>query len=454
MSRAGTPESRFSGTRTKIWTPSAVLQLFQEAGKKNWAKTYGLSQDKRFGLGLWSFNPANKQPDVFAVQLANLVSEALNSEDATQTLEHLLGSSAVQSAPTSEPLEQETHTTRRLLSPALKMPISYYEHWGHTKPDGLCGYRAAYRAHLCSIDKTPPTDPDLWDPAQRAAFTSWLELRADASTCDTVKQRTACAITWINSVRGFLGRKPPNADTPNSGPKFPHDLNAWFKAVWFTELALNDPWYGGPLFFGEQVQATFFDKSDSSASTNANGKWADLDPAFAFGVPTSIDRLRPQLAKPIFIVYNGSHFWLFESDKHSHTQDLEEALTNLAGKIIDLVQGQASYTEETEDNPDPPKCVTPHHRSGTPPTDALRVQGPSSLVLQPAAPLPLALLARDPLQTTLAQDPSQPPQTTAPEKAAVTTTTPISPLRPHTPTPTTTTILTHTANSTSPLAPT
>jgi hypothetical protein len=40
-------------------------------------------------------------------------------------------------------------------------------------PDGLCGFRTAYRAYLRSIGR-PDADPDLRDKFQREAFMEWL----------------------------------------------------------------------------------------------------------------------------------------------------------------------------------------------------------------------------------------------------------------------------------------
>jgi len=260
-----------------------------------------------------------------------------------------------------------------------------------------------------------------------------LGLRAEASANELVRDSTTRAIEWINSTKGFLGRKPPNADTSGSGPKFPHDLKGWFHALWYTETTLNDPWYGGPLFGGEQAHATLFDTSDEMSVTKVQIKVAELDSAYALGTPTTFDRLRQQLATPIFIVYNGSHFWLFDADKESYTQDLAEALTNLAEKIIDLVQCQSSYSEETDVIAVFPLQETSNHPSGPPPAKASE------------------LSARNPLPTTEAQDPSQPPGLPIPGQSADTTLTPT--LLPLLPTPTNTPISTPSTSSYLPPAP-
>jgi len=177
------------------------------------------------------------------------------------------------------------------------------------------------------------------------------------------------------------------------------------------------------LFGGEHVHATLFDNSDESGATKTHVKWAGLDPAFAFGTPTTIDRLRRQLAAPIFIIYNGSHFWLFDADKESYTHDFAEALTNLAENIIHLVQCQASYSEETVVIVISPPHGTSNHLSATPLAKASRALDPPEL------------LARNPLPITDVQDPSQLPGLTTPGQSADTTLTPTLPPLLPTPTP-------------------
>ena len=231
-----------------------------------------------------------------------------------------------------------------LLTMALKVPRAVTDHGlgsDNVKGDGLCGFRAAYRAYLRSTGARD-TDPDLHDHGQRVAFLAWLAQRQLAMTRQNrhdITLKIQKVVDWVTSDAGF-GGEVANPQYRNTGD------TAWFSLNYFgpPEALEEAPPHDqdGALFCGDNVPITAVQaptETQIDRIFNINGAPASVTQSYCVSAPASYSHLTSQLSggtPPTLIFDQPVHFWLFDMPGIGEAW-IDEALCSLGTLTIDRV---------------------------------------------------------------------------------------------------------------------
>ena len=233
-------------------------------------------------------------------------------------------------------------------------------------PDGLCGFRTAYRAYLRSIGR-PDADPDLRDKFQREAFMEWLGGRLEHFQVrkPNIATKIQAVLAWVPSADGYGGSV--------ASPSFPKEH--WFGFPDFAEVdAPFDGYTGndsdGALFCGPTVPIIVVQLVDPDpgcmAAMYKRSAPAEVRSVFALAYPATYDHLCAGLGpSKTLSFFDGSHFWLFERPDLGITQ-LDAALNLLCDATIKRTLEhlpQLGSTDMTGDSP-------PRSRNAKPRTTA------------------------------------------------------------------------------------
>jgi hypothetical protein len=302
-----------------------------ETGGQNPA---GWSSDGVLGLGFFNFRPLPKnglpRANAPSVNQRGLWHAVINS--LRQTMAPPVN--ALAAAIRSSPLLLLTVGIQARADDLKAIKRDY----DNVKPDGLCGFRSAYRAYLRSLGR-PDGDPDLTDPIQRANFIHWLEIRHASFITPRPEIATKIreAIDWIPSDQGYGGSR--------RDPCFPKQH--WFGFSYFAEN--EGPSSGnasdvsdGASFAGPTTPIIAVHLAGSSTGSLAvslrrNNTPTEVLSDFALAHPASYDYLARGLGPTKALVfYDESHFWLFDRAHLGSTQ-LDEAVLTLCSALVALV---------------------------------------------------------------------------------------------------------------------
>ena len=223
-------------------------------------------------------------------------------------------------------------------------------------PDGLCGFRTAYRAYLRSTGR-PDADPDLRDQSQREAFMEWLRGRLEHFLVrkPNIATKIQAVLAWVPSEDGYGGSV--------ASPSFPKEH--WFGFPDFAEVdAPFDGYTGnesdGALFCGPSVPIIVVQlvNPDRGCMAKMYKRFApaEVRRVFALAYPATYGHLCAGLGpSKTLSFFNGSHFWLFERPDLGITQ-LDTALTLLCDATIKLTLEHLPQHGPIDATGDSPSC--------------------------------------------------------------------------------------------------